>query len=270
MNFFISVLSTLLLGLVVGFALSLQSAEPPTEFEKYSSATMDYNTMSEVGYAMAAYGRKSTAEYFELKDYQAYDSQERSRDKQSKANAKPDVIAQTPNQIEGESDLFTSELQKGRALQVAKVETAKAETAKPAQQAKNSRSNGWPKAVVGIKRESELMKAADVWQAFSEQSSLSNQLDSYTISVFAIYSNFNSDYSRATISIGYDKAGMKGNSHPIPAGKATTLLKPSNYGNNELINAWQDIDYSRTVKAVVERRDYTQNSELTSLFVIYQ
>ncbi len=268
MNFFISVLSTLLLGLVVGFALSLQSAEPPTEFEKYSSATMDYNTMSEVGYAMAAYGRKSTAEYFELKDYQAYDSQQKLRDKQSKA--KPDVIAQTPNQIEDENDLFTSELQKGRALQVAEVETAKAETAKPAQQAKSSRSNGWPKAVVGIKRESELMKAADVWQAFSEQSSLSNQLDSYTISVFAIYSNFNSDYSRATISIGYDKPGMKGDSFTMPIGETQSLLKPSNYGNNELVNAWQDIDYSRTVKAVVERRDYTQNSELTSLFVIYQ
>lgn len=268
MNFFISVLSTLLLGLVVGFALSLQSAEPPTEFEKYSSMNMDYATMSEVGYAMAAYGRQPAAEYFELDDYQAYDNQAYNNQAQghiSTPGGKLEVQPQTPSQ----NTPIRSEPQpdatphKSRPMQVAQAETPKLNT-------KLKHTNGWPKKVVGIQQETDLMKAQEVWQAFSEQSSLSNQLDSYTVSVFAIYSNFNSDYSQATISIGYDKPGMKGDSFAMPTGQTQSLLKPSNYGNNELINAWQDIDYSRAVKAVVERRDYTQNSELTSLFVIYQ
>ncbi|GAA6150876.1 hypothetical protein [Pseudoteredinibacter isoporae] len=244
MNFFISVLSTLLLGLVVGFALSLQKAEPPTEFEKYSSANMDFATMSEVGYAMAAFGRQSTADYFDLKDYQAYEQM---------------AAAELPEEQQQHSDA---------PLQVA---TAAPEQNQAKPQAKpQSKGNNWPKSVVGIQRTTELMKADTVWQEFSNNKTLSDQLNSYTVSVFAIYSDFNSDFSRATISIGYNKANMSGEHYPIPSGDIKTLLKPSKYGNNDLFNAWQDIDYSRAVEAVVERRDYTQNSELTSLFVIYK
>ncbi|MBB6520734.1 hypothetical protein [Pseudoteredinibacter isoporae] len=261
MNFFISVLSTLLLGLVVGFALSLQKAAPPTEFEKYSSANMDYATMSEVGYAMAAFGRKSTADYFELADYQAYEQM---------------AAADLPEEQRQQTD---APLQLAASPAPAKSRTEDKPPAAPQNKPANkprvkptssSKASNWPSSVVGIQRTTALMKADTVWQEFSNNKTLSNQLDSYTVSVFAIYSNFNSDFSQATISIGYDKSGMKGNSYPIPSGDITPLLKPSNYGNNDLFNAWQDIDYSRAVEAVVERRDYTQNSELTSLFVIYK
>lgn len=254
MNFFISALSTVLLGLVVGFALTLQDAKPPTEFEKYSSANMDYGTMSEVGYAMAAFGRKSTADYFELTDYQAYEqiaAAELPEEQRQQTDAPLQLAAAAPEKTQS------------RAADKPK--------AKPSTKPKSSsKANNWPKSVVGIRRTTELMKAETVWQEFSNNKALSDQLDSYTVSVFAIYSDFNSDYSQATISIGYNKPGMNGNKYPIPTGDIKPLLKPSKYGNNDLFNAWQDIDYSRAVEAVVERRDYTQNSELTSLFVIYK
>ncbi|MCV6620565.1 MAG: hypothetical protein OIF51_02310 [Cellvibrionaceae bacterium] len=254
MNFFVSALSTILLGLVVGFALSLQKAEPPTEFEKYSSANMDFATMSEVGYAMAAFGRESTADYFELKDYQEYvQLAQNDHAKALNASDAPQVAASEAQASKAEAP----------TMQLAQVERPAKPKAKPS-------LKDWPKSVIGIQRSTELINVEKVWQEFASNSALSDQLDSYTVSVFAIYSDFNSDYSRATISIGYDKPSMKGEQQLIPKGKIETLLKPSNYGNNALLNAWQDIDYSKAVKAVVERRDYTQNSELTSLFVIYQ
>ncbi|MGI9276418.1 MAG: hypothetical protein ACR2PT_16435 [Endozoicomonas sp.] len=244
MNFPMSVLTTCLIAGIIWLGLVMQPTSPPTEFEKYSSATMDYETMSEAGYAMVAYGREAAAEYFDLDGYKALQKAAVSTETAVKVMAEP----VSRNVSQPDSTVKTSIV-----------------VQKP-----NSVVESKPETIVGISREIKLAAINDLWQEFSAQTALSKQLKSNNYTVFAVYTDFRRDFSMARVSIGYQDSAMKGERITLPGGEREPLLSAGRHNTSDIVSAWDKIDYSRSVKAVLERRDYRGDEETVAIFVIYQ
>ncbi|WP_062270822.1 hypothetical protein [Endozoicomonas arenosclerae] len=227
-----SVLTTCLITGVIWLGLVFQKANPPTDFEKYSTLEMDPATLSDAAYSMAAYGREETIKFFNLDNYK------------KQLQLTQSAQASEPKQIETAS---------------------KPVVAKPAIKAVVESNT-----IVGISKSIQLASIDGLWKEFLDQKALSGQLKSERFTIFAIYSDFNSQFSRARVSIGYFDKAMKGNRIDLPQGKQVPILKKGQHSMSAMVSAWDKIDYQRPVKAVVERRDYIGEQETISSFVIYQ
>ncbi|MGB1297536.1 MAG: hypothetical protein ACPG8A_04630 [Psychrobium sp.] len=127
--------------------------------------------------------------------------------------------------------------------------------------------------IVGITRSIELQNINALWQEFGNISHLERALITSKFSIYAVYSEFNATYSKATVTIGYDRAALNGSagiSQRLPTGKKHMLLPQGHYSNFAIVDAWQGIDYRRGLVAVVEQRHFNSDVETVSLWAIYQ
>lgn len=108
--------------------------------------------------------------------------------------------------------------------------------------------------LVGISRDIKLINISALWQSFEMTNTIQNGLKDNPKKVYVYYRNFRSNYQEAEVTIGYDASLFKN-----PAATTSiinsgyqSLLNKGAYSNSKLLVAWQDIDYQKKVKAVLE------------------
>ena len=241
MNFPMSVLTSCLIAGIIWLGVRMQSADEPTEFEKYSSVAMDGETMSNVGFSLVTFGREKTAEFFNLEGYKA--------------------LAAADNKS------ATASAQQVAAPKVEQVQSA---AVSMPQSKKSEEVPVLAPYIVGINKSVDLSRVGALWEEFSDQTALSGQLMSDSYTVFVVYSDFNAEFTTASVSIGYFEPSMEGNRIELPQGNRTELLEKGSHNASVLAGSWEKIDYGRNIKAVLERRDYSGHQESVTNFVIYQ
>lgn len=216
MNLFTSILATIVIAMVIWFAVTLQQADAPTQEDKFASNNMSYEQMSEAGYLLVA-------QRLESQQTQVKQIEPKPQTKQ----AKPKVVNQQPN---------------------------------------NNVS------IVGISDRIQLTEAniTKLWQKLNNNNKLTQQLTSNRFTIYAIYHEFNADYSQANVVIGYNAPAMQGNQFNIPSGDKTMLLDTIPYSATAISQAWQHIDYSRPLKAVIEQHKFNNDKQTVSISVVYQ
>ncbi|RYV03346.1 hypothetical protein SOPP22_03485 [Shewanella sp. OPT22] len=72
--------------------------------------------------------------------------------------------------------------------------------------------------------------------------------------LYIVYQNFTDNFQAMTVTMGYDSRILRGEqqTYPYPKGKTQLLLAKHKHTSKELLNAWNKIDYSRPIKAVIE------------------
>lgn len=108
--------------------------------------------------------------------------------------------------------------------------------------------------LVGISRDIKLTNISGLWQSFEMDNPIQNGLKDNPKKVYVYYRNFRSNYQEAEVTIGYDASLFKN-----PAATTSiinsgyqSLLNKGAHPNSKLLAAWQDIDYQKKVKAVLE------------------
>ncbi|MGY0219332.1 hypothetical protein ACWJJH_18430 [Endozoicomonadaceae bacterium StTr2] len=228
----------------------MQTAPAPTEFEKYSTLEMDPETMSNAGYSMVAYGPEETARYFNLEGYKARAAEEKTA---TPKKTSTEVVKAEGNALQKVTD---------RTVKTAGI-TAPEKPAKPTAAVSGD-------FVVGINQRAELFSVAKLWQTFSSDSQLTGQLRSNTFTVLGIYSDFNQQFTEAQVTIGFLNLPINGKRYTVPTGKQNLLLAKGNHSISTMTAAWNKIDFSRPIKAVLERRDFNGDQETVALSVIYR
>lgn len=115
--------------------------------------------------------------------------------------------------------------------------------------------------VQGITKTLPLDSISDFWQEFEQQFIDTNKLPQNLDRLVVLYQEINSDYTQAKVTIGYitetgdltKKRAGKDNIVTIPSiEKAQLLLEKGDYSKIELSDAWQQINYKRSVDVLIE------------------
>lgn len=239
MSFSLSVITTLLISAFVWLGVAFQPVTESTVFEKYASYNLSAEQTSAAAYSMITFGRKETSEYFQLDD--------------PVLQVSGDVVV---NGVNRPKKTVTQPLQ----LAAAKITTSK----------KQGKRTNTAQSIIGISRVIELGAIDKVWQDFEAKIELSNQISSEKYTIYVVYSDLNADYSRAKVSMGFLDASMSGSKISLPTGKKISLLASGKHSANDIYQSWNKIDYNKSVKAVLERHDYSGTKEKISVSVIYQ
>lgn len=130
-------------------------------------------------------------------------------------------------------------------------------------------------AITGITAVLALTKAESLWTQLNNDSRFTTSLTTSTPTMYAYYRDFNADYSEAKVSVGYHSEDITLKTiQPVRLyqGDYQALVKPGLHDQTQLLNAWQKIDYQRTVKAVLEKHTLNEQGQITSssLLVLYK
>lgn len=106
----------------------------------------------------------------------------------------------------------------------------------------------------GVSQTLTLHNVPQLWERFYNQFSEDNPLPASVDRIFVLYQDFNTDFSSAHITIGYEvKKSLAGNNHKLPPTKqAQLLLKKGKHNTEVLTKAWDKINFQRDLTAVVE------------------
>jgi len=239
MSFSLSVITTLLIGALVWLGMIFQPVTESGIFEKYASYNLSAEQTSDAAYSMISFGRKETSTYFQLDD--------------------PALVV---GEDAAKSSIAVQEKSERRPLQLAASEAVVSP--------KKNKTTSIAQNIVGISRTINLSAIDKVWQDFEANTELSKQLSSETYTIFVVYSDLNADYSRAKVSMGFLDSSMSGTKIPLPGGKKVSLLARGQHSADKIYKAWNNIDYNKFVKSVLERHDYIGTDEKVSVSVIYQ
>ncbi len=129
----------------------------------------------------------------------------------------------------------------------------------------------------GVSLETSLQPEAiaNLWLEFADRYDLHRRLNKSRINSYAIYRNFNSDFSRALVSIGYNSTDLDGSGEiaiQLAENQYTELLSPAQHSAEKMATAWQDIDYTRELEAIVEQHALNSSGQVvaSSLYVLYR
>lgn len=138
----------------------------------------------------------------------------------------------------------------------------KTETAVRKDKQKDSRHKVYSLShVQGMTKTLPLDSISDFWQEFEQQFIDTGKLPQNLDRLVVLYQEINSDYTQAKVTIGYitetddltKKRAKKDNIVTIPAiEKAQRLLEKGDYSKIELSDAWQQINYKKSVDVLIE------------------
>lgn len=128
--------------------------------------------------------------------------------------------------------------------------------------------------LVGITQEVSLGRIDELWGEFTSHTELHERVKFETGSIYVLYRELNAGFDHARVTIGYDGDDVKGTKKlvRVPQGEFEVLLGMGKHSASSLLNAWNGLDYSRQVEALVERHVVGDGGQVTSagLFVLYR
>jgi len=129
--------------------------------------------------------------------------------------------------------------------------------------------------IVGITQEINIDGVDAMWAEFGNRSDLHNRLSKMTATNYVLYRNFNQDFSRAKITIGYDSADLNSLGKDVvsaPDGRYRVVREPDRYSQQELLDSWTLIDFQKPVEAVLERHVLNASAQVvsSSIYVLYR
>ncbi|MBO9490936.1 hypothetical protein J7384_11255 [Endozoicomonas sp. G2_1] len=130
-----------------------------------------------------------------------------------------------------------------------------------------------PVELVGVSQRVALTQVNQVWQSFRDNQHLLRALKSNQFDVYAVYRNFNNNFTEADLDIGYQRSALNDSvkvTASLPVGKRVQLLASGQHNDLTIASVWQNIDYSREIIAVIERHQIDAEQDLVSVDVIYQ
>lgn len=130
-----------------------------------------------------------------------------------------------------------------------------------------------PVELVGVSQRVALTQVNQVWQSFRDNQHLLRALKSNQFDVYAVYRNFNNNFTEADLDIGYQRSALNDSvevTASLPVGKRVQLLPSGQHNDLTIASVWQNIDYSREIIAVIERHQINGEQDLVSVDVIYQ
>lgn len=116
-----------------------------------------------------------------------------------------------------------------------------------------------------------LQDTQQLWQRFYTEIAASNSLPSDQL--WVVYQGFDDNFTTAKVSIGYVVSGPANNDLlPLPQGSKQQILAKGDHSVDQLTQAWQGINFSKPIKAVVEIHYLNQHQLPTSseVFVYYR
>ncbi|WP_133405320.1 hypothetical protein [Parashewanella tropica] len=139
----------------------------------------------------------------------------------------------------------------------------------------NNTSAYTTQAISGLTERVKLLELPSFWADFRKSKAATSQLSKNPSKVFVLYKNISSDFSEATVTIGFDVKEVKnaiGNTPLPPSSAVQQLLPKGKYTNTQLIQGWSKIDYARPIESVVEINYLNSKAEpeATQLFVQYR
>lgn len=130
------------------------------------------------------------------------------------------------------------------------------------------------RSVFGVEQHMKINDIAQLWSKFYRDQALQSKLDDYPTAAYVLYRNISKDFKYADITIGYrsDELNNKPTGALLPIGYYQTVLTASGITSTQLLKAWQKLDFSREVIAVVERHQLNKSADVTSVSmqVIYK
>ncbi|MFB9888029.1 hypothetical protein [Balneatrix alpica] len=148
-------------------------------------------------------------------------------------------------------------------------------TTKPSQPSQDLVSAGWSNIpLVGVSQRIALGDIEQLWYTFNEQKLLHAALKPGESQIFVLYQGFNTDFSKAMVTIGYDRSNLLGTlstTTQLPAGQYEVVV-PATTKASVLASAWGGLSYQRGLKAVIERHqvDYQGNLSGSEMWALYQ
>lgn len=130
-----------------------------------------------------------------------------------------------------------------------------------------------PIELVGVKRRIKLKAIDALWQEFQANKHWQRALVTSEFNVYVVYSNFDQAFTEADVVIGYQRDALNDAVKVIgqvPQGNRTDLLTLGQHDDSVLLDAWEKIDYQRSIQSVIEKREISGSKDLVSLHVIYQ
>lgn len=128
--------------------------------------------------------------------------------------------------------------------------------------------------LVGITREISLNDIDSLWLEFTDNAGLHERVMFDQGSIYVLYRELSSSFDRARVTIGYNSDEVKGRNTQtlVPQGDYEVLLNMGKHSASSLRNAWGDIDYGKSVEALVERHVINDAGQVvsTGLFVLYR
>ena len=112
----------------------------------------------------------------------------------------------------------------------------------------------------GVTETLPLESVGTLWGDFERMIVEQNKLHANWDTIIVLYQNLNSDFTEATVTIGFPSTGNSATDNSatnnlvaLPEIEiAQPLLKRGKYSESELIDAWQQINFQRQVDALVE------------------
>jgi len=126
-----------------------------------------------------------------------------------------------------------------------------------------------------VTRTVALDNVPSLWREFEKQLPLQENLPTSSDRFVALYKNFSSDFTQAnvTIGVGLDQSESNNTSHELPStSNKQQLLPRGQYSAEDLENAWQAINFTKPIEAVVETHyiNLLGQEESSQLVVYYK
>lgn len=108
--------------------------------------------------------------------------------------------------------------------------------------------------LTGVKKTIAFGDLPLLWQEFESSKDIQNSLKDHPEKVYVFYQNFSNNYQKAEVTIGYNSTQVR-DVRPttiIREARYKPILEKAQYSVFELANGWQNIDYTKQVKSVLE------------------
>lgn len=124
-----------------------------------------------------------------------------------------------------------------------------------------------------VSRTVALENVPSLWREFEKQLPLQENLPTSSDRFVALYKNFSSDFTQAdvTIGVGLDQRESHSRSLVLPSTpNKQQILTRGQYSATDLENAWQEINFTKPIEAVVETHYINLlGQEVSSQLVVY-
>ncbi|SFC12833.1 hypothetical protein [Pseudoalteromonas denitrificans] len=127
--------------------------------------------------------------------------------------------------------------------------------------------------IVGSSSTIDISEVENFWLTLNKNTSLQNRVNKISPKTYTLYTDFNTNYSQAKVTIGYDIKDIEpaiDKNYKVPVGDYKIVLSPAKYSQEILFDTWEKLDYQRTIEAVLEEHIVNANGEIISVSVLYK